>query len=75
MDKVRYRIKGKTYYKLKEEVIRPEDASLVDGIWHMSNPKGEMFRLLIGKGHKRYTMYTFEGSSVVLRTTSISEIK
>ena len=73
-NKIRYRIKGKTYYKLSEEKINPEDYSLVEGIWHMENTQGEQFRLLIGKGYRRYTLYTLDGSKAVLKTTSISKV-
>lgn len=73
-EKIRYRIKGKIYYKLLEEKINPEDFSLVEGIWHVENTQGEKFRLLIGKGYRRYTLYTLDGSKVVLRTTSISKV-
>lgn len=72
-DKIRYRIKGKIYYKVGEEV---GDTSLVDAIWIMENPKKEVFRLLIGKYGKRYTLYSGDGmhAKVVLKTTSISKV-
>ena len=73
--KERYRIKGKIYYKVSEEVLKDSDFDLVDGIWRMQNPKGENFRLLISRGGKRYTLYTADGSKFVLKTNSISRVK
>lgn len=72
--KIRYRIKGKIYYKISEEVLKDSDFDLADGIWRMQNPKGENFRLLIGRGGKRYTLYTADGSKFVLKTNSISKV-
>ena len=73
--KIRYRIKGKIYYKVSEEVLKDSDFDLADGIWRMQNPKGENFRLLISRGGKRYTLYTADGSKFVLKTNSISRVK
>ena len=73
--KERYRIKGKIYYKISEEELKDSDFDLADGIWCMQNPKGENFRLLIGRGGKRYTLYTVDGSKFVLKTNSISKVK
>jgi hypothetical protein len=73
--KIRYRIKGKIYYKVSEETLKDEDYSLVDGIWRMVNPKGESFRLLIGHGGKRYTLYTLDTGKFVLKTNSISKVE
>ena len=73
--KERYRIKGKIYYKVSEEVLKDSDFDLADGIWRMQNPKGENFRLLISRGGKRYTLYTADGSKFVLKTNSISRVK
>ena len=73
-EKIRYRIKGKIYYKTGEDPMESLDLTLVDGIWHMSNPKGEVFKLLIGRGGKRYTMYSFDGTNVILKTNSISKV-
>lgn len=73
--KIRYRIKGKIYYKISEEELKDEDYSLADGIWRMQNPKGEIFRLLIARGGKRYTLYTADGSKFVLKTNSISKVE
>ena len=73
--KERYRIKGKIYYKVSEEVLKDSDFDLADGIWRMQNPKGENFRLLISRGGKRYTLHTADGSKFVLKTNSISRVK
>ena len=73
-EKVRYRIKGKIYYKISEEQLKQDDYDLVDGIWHVKNAKGDEFRLLVGKGGRRYTMYTLDGKIQVLKTNSISKV-
>ena len=57
----KYILKGRTYYKLSEDVISGDDSSLVDGIWNMQNTKGEQFKLLISKGGRKYTLYTLDG--------------
>lgn len=71
----KYRIKGKIYYKIFEETINPEDYSLVDGVWHLKNPKGEEFRLLVGKGGRRYTMYPINGRNPICKVKSISKVE
>ena len=73
--KIRYRIKGKIYYKISEETLKDDDYSLADGIWRVQNTKGEEFRLLIARGGKRYTLYTADGSKFVLKTNSISRVE
>lgn len=73
-EKIRYRIKGKTYYKLSEEALKDTDTSLAEGIWKMSNPKGEEFKLFISKGNKCYTLYSADGRTRILKTNSISRI-
>lgn len=73
-EKIRYRIKGKTYYKLSEEPLKEEDLTFAEGIWKMSNPKGEEFRLLISKGQRYFTLYSADGRTRILKTTSISRI-
>lgn len=72
--KIRYRIKGKIYYKLNEVQLSQNDSDLVDAVWNIVNAKGEEFRLVIGRGGKRYTLYTSDGNNQVLRTTSISKV-
>ena len=72
--KERYRIKGKIYYKLVEEQLRDCDKDLVDAIWQVQNTKGDMFRLLISRGGRNYTLYEINGSYPVLKTNSISKV-
>ena len=75
MDRERYKIQGKTYYKEEEEQVRPEDKGLVDEIWKMSNPKKETFRLLIRRGKSSsFTLYD-EAGKRVLKTYSISKVE
>ena len=75
INKARYRIQGKIYYKEAEEYISSVDKGLVDDIWQMSNPKGEKFRLLIRRGKSStYIMYDGKGNRV-LKTYSISKVE
>lgn len=75
VNKERYRIQGKTYYKESEEQINESDKGLVDAIWVMSNPKKEQFKLLIRKGKSStYTLYDLSNRRV-LQTYSISKIE
>ena len=73
--KVKYRIKGKIYYKVLEEQLKTDDYDIVDGIWRMTNPKGEEFRLLIARGGRKYTLYTLDGRKCILKTNSISRVE
>lgn len=76
MEKERYRIKGKTYYKVGEEQVNPSDRDLVSEIWKLENPKGEKFKLLIRYGRSNtFTLYTDEvNTKQIYRTYSISRI-
>ena len=73
-NKDRYKIQGKTYYKDGEEQVNENDKGLVDEIWQMSNPKGELFRMLIRNGKSStFILYDAKGNRV-LKTYSISKI-
>ena len=75
INKERYRIQGKIYYKEAEEDVSSADKGLVDDIWQMSNPKGEKFRLLIRRGKSStYIMYNEKGDRM-LKTYSISRVE
>ena len=70
----RFRIQGKTYYKVGEEAVSG-DYNIISELWLMSNRKGENFKLAIRYGSKTtsYTLYNEQGNRV-LQTYSISEI-
>ena len=73
--KEKYRIKGKVYYKVAEEVVSEEDKCIVSEIWSMTNPSGEEFRLLIRRGKStQYALYA-KGGGLIHRTNSISQVK
>lgn len=72
----KYRIKGKTYYKIQEEYVPEADRDIVSEIWNIKNSKGEEFRLLIRnqKSGKQYSLYMKNGNCL-FRTHSISKIE
>ena len=68
-DKIK--IRGKVYYKFEEEKVSEEDKSFISAVWHLTNPSGEEFRLIIGAGKKpRYTLCC--GKQVLFKPKSIS---
>lgn len=73
-DYPKFRIKGKTYYKVGEEPTA-DDLSIISELWLMKNAKGDDFKLAIRYGSKTtsYIMYDLNGNRV-LSTYSISEI-
>lgn len=70
----KFRIKGKTYYKVGEEKVN-DDLSIISELWLMKNAKGEDFKLAIRYGSKTtsYIMYDVNGNRT-LSTYSISEV-
>ena len=68
-DKIK--IRGKVYYKFEEEIVSEEDKSFISAIWHLTNPSGEEFRLIIGASKKpRYTLYC--GKQVLFKPKGIT---
>lgn len=70
----RYKIKGKTYYKVGEEKVNEGDRCFIGCIWLMKNPSNEDFKLLIAPNNKRFTLYSIDGKTIA-RTYSISKIQ
>lgn len=70
----RYRIQGKTYYKVGDEPTG--DPDIVSEIWLLKNVSNEDFKLLIRRYKKSsvYSLYNGKGTCIY-RTYSISEVK
>lgn len=70
----KYRIKGKTYYKIEELPIGEEDACIINLKWRMENSKNKVFLLYARTGKcANYALYD-ENGKLELKTRSISKI-
>ena len=74
VNKERYKIQGKTYYKDSTKPVSPDMDGIVDEIWNVSNPKGDTFTLLIRRGRSNSFSLYDTNDKCLLRTYSISKI-
>ena len=72
----KYRIKGKTYYKLSEQPLEDKELDFITAIWNMTNTKGDELKLVIRHGSRSssYIMYNKDGLRL-FDTYSISYIE
>lgn len=71
----RYRIKGKTYYKVQSLPVNEDDRDIVSEIWIMKNVEDENFKLFIRHQRKNtvYSMYSDNGPCL-FKTYSITKV-
>lgn len=72
----KYRIKGKTYYKVGDKPVSETDRDFVSEIWLMKNANDEDFTLIIrrSKISSTFSLYKSDGP-LVYRTYSISKVE
>lgn len=72
----RYCIRGKTYYKVGEEVVPTDATDIISEIWQLKNVDDEEFRLFIRyqRNNTCYSLYSKNGTCI-LRTYGIRKIE